>query len=1174
MRVLWPMLGLALFFPLSLQAQWTDSFADGDYSRSPVWFGDDSLWTIVPFGTDFALASNGPPRSDTLRISTLSAVSYGSWSFTFRYEQGRLSNFNLARVYLISDEPSPGSNTSGYFVQFGTNSHDIRLYRSDPNASDGRVLLAATAPEFLSEEDRTLSVEIVRDAFNQWTVVVDGLTALSVVEVDPPVETSLFFGLWVKHTTSRSQSYLFDDFDVSGSRTHPDVVPPEVVSFEYQPALPGLTVVFSETLDQNTIDPGAFEFSGGIGNPTAVVSNTSSASLDGYDLIIDAPLPDGSYELSISGVADLSGNVVSDTTLTFTVISDSDPPALLSAVAVDSIHIALSFDEPVHGCDPFSYEISDGVGSPAAVIDCPEAGADSLLLELMIPLESGRTYDLTVRNISDLEGNVLSFTTATFIYLGPDARPMRGDIAINEIFYAPPQSELEFVELFNLSDETFDLSLLSISDNRFLQVAISPDTRAFPPLSYVVLARDSLSFAAHFPGIPFTPVSGWPTLNNDGDTFALFSADVVIDSVAYEPSWGGSGVSLERRDPSGPSNARTNWGSSVAPEGASPNEENSLFSPDRTPPTVEFADLVDPETIEVRFDEPVDVASLNPTHFNASGRSPLTIDYDPDQIRLRLNFGNPITPKELRVERILDLTGNRLELQTIPVARLPDSGEIVINEIMFDPLADPFDGRVDQPEYLELFNPTDDFLSLRDFAWTNRPDETGVADTTHFVTVPSGIAPQNFIVVFSQPDDIAGDSLATASRLAAAFPSDYDARGVTLIAVRGASLGFRDDGALIRLHRTDGIVVDEVDYRPAWHNQGLASFRGISLERIDPLAASNQATNWASSVSILGGTPGEVNSVGRINGAARPSVGDLVINEIMYEPRAEPFDNRPDQPEYIELLSRAAVPLDLNGIFLSGPPDEKGSVDTLRIGFAPTALMPGRFAVAYHVSSQTPDDSVTSVLTGAFPHAAEDARSALLLPLRSTLGFDNDGDQIRLFSFDGTLIDDVSYAPSWHAPALRETRGTALERIDPTSLSNDAMNWTSSVSVDGGTPGAANSVFLRLDARRASPGITIAPSPFSPDGDGFEDTVGIQYRLKEPAGLIRVRIFDATGRLVRTLTNSQLSGNTGTLIWDGFDDHRHDLRIGIYVILLEAISSDRGISEAYKRPVVLARPLN
>ncbi|ARA94746.1 hypothetical protein AWN76_017345 [Rhodothermaceae bacterium RA] len=81
----------------------------------------------------------------------------------------------------------------------------------------------------------------------------------------------------------------------------------------------------------------------------------------------------------------------------------------------------------------------------------------------------------------------------------------------------------------------------------------------------------------------------------------------------------------------------------------------------------------------------------------------------------------------------------------------------------------------------------------------------------------------------------------------------------------------------------------------------------------------------------------------------------------------------------------------------------------------------------------------------------------------------------------------------------------------------------------------------------------------------------LEFTLSAAPALIRTRIFDAQGRLVRTLEEAGLAARQGRLIWDGRDDAGRALRIGLYVILLEAVDERGGTVEAFKRPVVLVR---
>lgn len=83
----------------------------------------------------------------------------------------------------------------------------------------------------------------------------------------------------------------------------------------------------------------------------------------------------------------------------------------------------------------------------------------------------------------------------------------------------------------------------------------------------------------------------------------------------------------------------------------------------------------------------------------------------------------------------------------------------------------------------------------------------------------------------------------------------------------------------------------------------------------------------------------------------------------------------------------------------------------------------------------------------------------------------------------------------------------------------------------------------------------------------------ISYELPTTAALVRIRVFDSKGRLIRTLANGEPSGTHGQIIWDGFSDDRAKARIGIYVILLEALGGNGGAVQAMKGVVVVAAKL-
>jgi hypothetical protein len=61
-----------------------------------------------------------------------------------------------------------------------------------------------------------------------------------------------------------------------------------------------------------------------------------------------------------------------------------------------------------------------------------------------------------------------------------------------------------------------------------------------------------------------------------------------------------------------------------------------------------------------------------------------------------------------------------------------------------------------------------------------------------------------------------------------------------------------------------------------------------------------------------------------------------------------------------------------------------------------------------------------------------------------------------------TVIDSVNYQSNWHAVTDKASGGWSLELIDPGNICQDSENWTSSVDIEGGTPGRQNSVKASL----------------------------------------------------------------------------------------------------------------
>lgn len=175
----------------------------------------------------------------------------------------------------------------------------------------------------------------------------------------------------------------------------------------------------------------------------------------------------------------------------------------------------------------------------------------------------------------------------------------------------------------------------------------------------------------------------------------------------------------------------------------------------------------------------------------------------------------------------------------IPEALQPQPGDIIFNEL----LPEPF---VDGSEYLELYNRSEQELSLKDVCISTRKTD-GSLNTRY----PLEAYPQTLQ---------AGDYLLLTKSI----------EGVENFYSLPASLNWLEcklpvlsnTGSTIVLYREDGeIIIDEVSYSPKWHAPTVKNKKGVALERKDPDKDSQNADNWTSAASSAGfGTPGLENS--------------------------------------------------------------------------------------------------------------------------------------------------------------------------------------------------------------------------------------------------------------------------------------------------------------------------
>jgi len=94
-------------------------------------------------------------------------------------------------------------------------------------------------------------------------------------------------------------------------------------------------------------------------------------------------------------------------------------------------------------------------------------------------------------------------------------------------------------------------------------------------------------------------------------------------------------------------------------------------------------------------------------------------------------------------------------------------------------------------------------------------------------------------------------------------------------------------------------------------------------------------------------------------------------------------------------------------------------------------------------------------------------------------------------------------------------------------------------------------------------------SSFSPDGDGFEESLAVLYHLSEAKGTLRITVFNLGGKPVATLFSGRPPDARGAVCWDGRSSTGARAPTGIYAVCVEYRAGATTRTE--KLPVVLLR---
>ena len=585
----------------------------------------------------------------------------------------------------------------------------------------------------------------------------------------------------------------------------------------------------------------------------------------GNDLQLDLTVDDATYNQSgtyffgfyCKYTATRLTHFLFDNILITSLGEDLMPPALSTLNVLDEQTITLLFDEPVlesSAINTGNFFINKDIGTPASAT-LPQP--NQIDLTLAIPLRNNETYTLSINNITDLKGNLLTPFDTTFLFTKIEAAEPY-DIIINEIMEDASLSgggtlglpDEEYVELYNRSDKTINLEGFVFTDG-------SNRGATFPnylllPNTYLTIGKTSATSLAEFGD--FLGLANFPTLSGEETLVLQNEFGETIDIVSYTQDWYGNsttesgGYALERIDIDNPCLRAVNWQGATTFLGGTPSAQNSVSgTTTNLPLNLIDAYPISPTQIRLYFDKAVDLESLmDRSNYSISNHEVTRVSLSMDNFtEVVLELVNPLIPNQFETISIAttledclgqSITGQMMVSIALPV--LPSPTDLIINEILFNPQT----GGVD---FLELFNRSEKVIDLNGLILANQALDNPQIKA---VAIPKLVFPNDYIVLTESPLDI--QQRYTVQSPTAIFTQDLPT--------------FADQAGNIQLYTNNGletIFLDEFDYSDDFHTPLLNDKNGVSLERINPDLPTQDAGNWHSASSSVGfATPTYQNS--------------------------------------------------------------------------------------------------------------------------------------------------------------------------------------------------------------------------------------------------------------------------------------------------------------------------
>ncbi len=476
----------------------------------------------------------------------------------------------------------------------------------------------------------------------------------------------------------------------------------------------------------------------------------------------------------------------------------------------------------------------------------------NVFLQFKVPMQHQFEYQFELNPLIDCLQNK-GKQQIQFTYLEAK-EPKQNELIITEIYYDElrkgnfPQEE--FIELYNKTEHPINLCNMTLSD--------AVGSVKFP--NYILAAKSYLivchkNHAANFSLYGSTlGMNSWPSLNSSDNLHLSDSNGFLLHQVQYTDSWLKStakiySCSIEMIDINNPCAGANNWRGSIHPNGASLGNRNSVSAnnPDVHPPQLIRIYVPHINQIQVSFSEHLDsISLLNPLNFSLNPiLYPKNIYTDPNKRNtIYVNYDKSLqeeTDYVMQIPSIQDCAFNTsapIQSLNFQIPRAPKQGEIIINEVLFNPEKDAYD-------FIELYNTSQAHLDVSKLQICKINNQGILEECERFAEEGIQLAPNQYMAISEFP--------------ALAQNNAYPIQVSDWISHKIPSMN-DDFGTIILVDQMHNIL-DSVYYSDQMHLSFFHHTEGVSLEKINPYITRFEVNNWISAAETQNfSTPCKKNS--------------------------------------------------------------------------------------------------------------------------------------------------------------------------------------------------------------------------------------------------------------------------------------------------------------------------